>query len=78
MTEKNYAAIAASLTGGKPLAFAIHPDGSFVVIAHSGQKFKFTQEEFDKKAEELKPKPKPKSKAPSTAKKTPSKPSVKK
>jgi hypothetical protein len=76
MSQIDHAAIAASFTGGKPLAFAVRPDGSLVVIAHTGQKFKFTKEEVETKAEELKPKPKPK--AVPEAQKPASKPPVKK
>ena len=63
MANPDYAAIAADLTGGKPLAFAVHDDGSLVVVSHSGQKFKFSKEDVELKAAESKPKPKPSPKA---------------
>ncbi len=60
MSETNYAAIAAALTGGHPLALAIHDDGSLVVVAHTGQKFTFSKEQVEIKAAELMPTKPPK------------------
>jgi hypothetical protein len=63
MTSKiNYLAIAISFTGDQPLAYAIKDDGSLVVIAHTGQKFRFSADQVAKEAEKLTPKPKPASK----------------
>ncbi|MDY6846975.1 MAG: hypothetical protein SVP52_07555 [Chloroflexota bacterium] len=74
----NFKAIAEKLVNGKPLAFKNYPDGSLVVIAPTGQKFKFTPEQVQEAQEQLKPKPKPKSKPKSTTKKkTASKPTAK-
>ncbi len=64
MPEKiDHLTIAKSLTGGQPLAYAVKDDGSLVVVAHTGQKFRFTADQVQKEAEKLKPeKPKAASK----------------
>ena len=46
------AQIAASLTGGPPLAFKQKADGSLVVVAHNGQKFHFTAEQVQDQCRE--------------------------
>lgn len=55
----DYAAVAFSLTGGKPLAFKAKEDGSLVVIAHTGQKFIFSAEQVSVAVDSLKPKAAP-------------------
>lgn len=55
----DHLAIAKSLTNGQPLAYAIKDDGSLVVVAHTGQKFRFTADQVANEAEKLKPKPAP-------------------
>jgi hypothetical protein len=46
MPEKiDYKKTAAILTAGEPMAFKAYPDGSLVVIAHDGQKHRFTAEQ---------------------------------
>ena len=74
--NSNFKAIAEKLVNGNPLAFKNYPDGSLVVIAPTGQKFKFTPAQVQEAQEELKPKPKPKPKS-TTKKKTASKPTAK-
>ena len=48
--------LAAALVGGDPLDFALKADGSLVVIAPNGQKFKFTAEQVAQKRAESQPK----------------------
>ena len=59
MTEKiNYEQAAFILTGGKPMDIKAYQDGTLVVIAHNGKKFRFTAEQV----ENIQPKPDPKPK----------------
>ena len=48
--------LAAALVGGDPLDFALKADGSLVVIAPNGQKFKFTAEQVAQKRAASQPK----------------------
>lgn len=41
----DYAQVAAALVGGEPLAHKPYPDGSLVVIAPNGGKYKFSPEQ---------------------------------
>ena len=47
--------IAAALTGGEPLAYKEQEDGGLVVIAHTGQKFRFNPAEVAEKRRQLTP-----------------------
>lgn len=49
--------IAAALVGSQPLAFQAYEDGSLVVIAGSGKKFKFSAAQVMHATAALKPKP---------------------
>jgi hypothetical protein len=49
--------IAAALVGGKPLAYQAYEDGSLVVIADSGKKFRFSADQVINAGNALKPKP---------------------
>jgi hypothetical protein len=60
MTEKiDYKKTAVILTAGEPMAFKAYPDGSLVVIAHDGQKHRFTAEQVQEAQPKPDPKPKP-------------------
>jgi hypothetical protein len=60
MTEKiDYKKTAVILTAGEPMAFKAYPDGSLVVIAHDGQKHRFTSEQVLEVQPKPDPKPKP-------------------
>ncbi|MEA3326687.1 MAG: hypothetical protein U9R53_05185 [Chloroflexota bacterium] len=61
--KKNYSKIAAALVGGEPLDFSLKADGTLVVIAPNGQKFKFSPEQVEAALPKPTPKPKPKSQA---------------
>ena len=80
MTSKiNYLAIAIALTGDQPLAYAAKDDGSLVVVAQTGQKFRYTAEQVAIVAEKLAPKPKPTTKTtPAAAPKPQTAPAAKK
>lgn len=41
----DYAQVAAALVGGEPLAYKPYPDGSLVVIAPNGGKYKFSPDQ---------------------------------
>ena len=49
--------IAAALTGGEPLAYKAQEDGGLVVIAHTGQKFRFSAAIVAEKQRQLTPQP---------------------
>jgi len=66
-SNPDFSKIAAQLIGSNPLDCSHKDDGSLVVIAPNGQKFKFT---FDQ-VEAAKPKLTPKPKRSRTAKKQP-------
>jgi hypothetical protein len=66
MPNTDYAKIAAALVGGTPLDFKAYPDGSLVVIAPSGQKYRFTPQEVLS----VLPKPAPKPTSPGRLKST--------
>ena len=55
--------IASALTGGQPLDYKQQEDGSLVVIAHTGQKFRFTAKQVAEKRRDLAPSPKPPARA---------------
>ena len=61
--KKDYSKIAAALVGGEPLDFSLKADGTLVVIAPNGQKFKFSPEQVDAAKLKLTPKPKPRTQA---------------
>ena len=52
--------IAAQLINGEPLSFKSYPDGTLVVIAPTGQKFKFTAEQVQAASHSITPEPQPK------------------
>ncbi len=62
-TKKDFSKIASTLVGGTPLDFSLKADGSLVVIAPNGQKFKFSPEQVDAAKLKLTPKPKPRTQA---------------
>ena len=59
-TNIDYKSIASILVNGEPLDFKAYPDGALVVIAPTGQKFKFTPEQVQAVAQKIQPEPKPK------------------
>ena len=62
-SKTDYSKIASTLVGGKPLDYSHKDDGSLVVIAPNGQKFKFTFDQVEETAVKLKPKPRTQKKA---------------
>ena len=50
--------LSACLVSGDPIDFKRYPDGSMVVIAANGQKFRFSPAQVDQALQSLKPKPK--------------------
>ncbi len=62
-TKKDFSKIASTLVGGTPLDFSLKADGTLVVIAPNGQKFKFSPEQVDAAKLKLTPKPKPRTQA---------------
>jgi hypothetical protein len=60
MPTPDYPKIAAFLVSGTPLDFKAYPDGSLVVIAPTGQKFKFTPAEVQAAHPKAKPQTKTK------------------
>ena len=68
-TNPDYSKIAAQLIGSKPLDYSHKDDGSLVVIAPNGQKFKFTFDQVDSAQLKLTPKTRTQTKRSSTAKK---------
>ena len=62
-TKKDFSNIAAALVGGEPLDYSLKEDGTLVVIAPNGQKFRFTSEQVGAAQPKPSPKPKPKPQA---------------
>ena len=61
--DLKFKSIAALLVNGEPLSFKAYPDGSLVVVAPTGQKFRFSAAQIQEAENQLKPKPKPKPKS---------------
>ena len=70
--------IAAALVGGQPLAYQAYENGSLVVIAGSGKKFRFSADQVTEAGNALKAKPiKRSASAPAKSKPAQSNPPVK-
>ena len=59
-SNPDFSKIAAQLIGSTPLDYSHKEDGSLVVIAPNGQKFRFTSEQVDAAQPKISPKPKKK------------------
>ena len=62
-SNPDFSKIAAQLIGSAPLDYSHKEDGSLVVIAPNGQKFRFTSEQVGAAQPKPSPKPKPKPQA---------------
>jgi len=77
-SKPDYKTIVSRLIDAEPLSYKAYPDGSLVVIAPSGQKLTFTQEQVQAVSCSITPEPEPKPQPkPNITKTTPSKPQSK-
>ena len=56
--KKDYSKIASILVGGTPIDYSLKEDGSLVVIAPTGQKFRFSSDQVASASPAPNPKPK--------------------